>query len=203
MPLSQFERRLLKRACRRDPRAFSDLYVAYYRPVYMEIYGLTRDADETDDLTSEAFLRAWNAIDRFEDRGCSLETWMERIARNLALTHIGKRGRETSSLELDWIVDSAPQPDEKADIEFETEVLRQAMIDLPAVQRQVLTLRFFEELSYDEVAEAIGKPQGTVRVIQHRALRSLRELLEKSGIFRPGGRSVVKPALPPVSGGSE
>jgi RNA polymerase sigma-70 factor (ECF subfamily) len=194
LPLSSFECKLLKRAHRRDRAAFSELYVAYYRAVYLEIYGLTRDRDETDDLTSEAFLRAWNAIGRFEDRGYSLETWLKRIARNLALSHIGRRGREAPSVELDLLIDPSLTPDEQADAAFENEAVRQAMVNLPAIQRQVLALRFFDDMSYNEVAEVIGKPQGTIRVIQHRALRAMRELLEK-------GR--LKPALPPASGGGE
>jgi RNA polymerase sigma-70 factor (ECF subfamily) len=194
LPLSDCERELLRGARRRDPRAFGELYVAYYRAVYLEIFGLTRNPDESDDLTSDVFLRAWNAIDRFEDRGYSLETWLKKIARNLAVSHIGRRGRQAPSVELDWLVDPALTPDEQADVASDTEAVRQAMIDLPAIQRQVLNLRFFDDMSYNEVAEVIGKPEGAIRVIQHRALQAMRELLLK-------GR--LKPALPPASGGGE
>ena len=194
MPLSDCERELLRGARRRDPRAFGELYVAYYRAVYLETFGLTRNPDESDDLTSDVFLRAWNAIDRFEDRGYSLETWLKKIARNLAVSHIRRRGRQAPSVELDWLVDPALTPDEQADVASDTEAVRQAMIDLPAIQRQVLNLRFFDDMSYNEVAEVIGKPEGTIRVIQHRALQAMRELLLK-------GR--LKPALPPASGGGE
>jgi RNA polymerase sigma-70 factor (ECF subfamily) len=199
MPLSDAERDLLKRAVRRDPAAFSDLYVSYQRAVYMEIYGLLGDTFETDDLTSETFLRAWNAIHRFEDRGFSIETWLERIAHNLAISHLRRRGRESTNVELELHVDPRLQPDEQAEIAFENEIVRQALLDLPSMQRKVLTLRFFHDLSYPQVAELIGKPQGTVRVIQYRALRSLRCLLEKGGAIRRGGKPVALPA----TGGSK
>jgi RNA polymerase sigma-70 factor (ECF subfamily) len=177
MPLSDLERNLLARAVRRDPHAFSDLYVLYHGAVFHQILGLVRNHHDADDLTSETFLRAWNAIARFEDRGFTMEAWLQRIGRNLSITHLRRRGRELTNGDFEMELDDKPLSEERVEALLDDETVRRAMVELPTMQRQVLKLRFFDNLSYEQVSTVIGKPKGTARVIHHRALRSLRSLL--------------------------
>jgi RNA polymerase sigma-70 factor (ECF subfamily) len=179
MALSDYERKLLKRAVKGDRSAFSDFYLRYQPSIYLELHGIVGSKSEADDLTSETFLRAWNAIGRFEDRGFSIEAWLKRIARNLAFSYLKRRGRERTNEDLEGYFATGKLPAEHAESELEGEAVRAALRDLPDVQRKILTMRFYEDLSYREVAAAVGKQEGTIRVIQHRALRSLRCLLEK------------------------
>jgi RNA polymerase sigma-70 factor (ECF subfamily) len=198
MPLSDYDRALLKRAIQRDRSAFGDFYLRYRPTVYLEILSVVGTSSEAEDLTSETFLRAWNAICRFEDRGFSIEAWLKRIARNLALSSRKRRAHECSSDELERLVDPALLPEQQMESEIDGAAVRQALLGLSDVQRQVLTMRFYEDFTYGQVADVVGKPEGTVRVIQHRALRSLRVLLEKGGLRRQ--RGVADPA---VQGGGE
>lgn len=195
MPLTDYERSLLRRATQRDRSAFSDFYLKFQPTVFLEAFALVRSQNEADDLTSETFLRAWNAIDRFQDRGYSIEAWLKTIARNLALTHMKRRAKECSSAELERLVDPALMPDQHLENEFVNATVREALVGLPELQRQVLTMRFYEDLTYSQVADVVGKPEGTVRVIQHRALRSLRNLLEKGGVLG-SQRRTANPAVP-------
>ena len=184
MPLSDHERTLLHKAQRGDRSAFSDFYLRFQATVYLEVYAIVRSASEADDITSETFLRAWNAIHKFEDRGFSIEAWLKTIGRNLALTYMKRRRQECTGQELEQLVDPALLPEEYVETEVESATVREALLGLPEIQRQVLTMRFYQDLTYRQVADVVGKPEGTVRVIQHRALRSLKDLLVRGGFLR-------------------
>jgi RNA polymerase sigma-70 factor (ECF subfamily) len=162
---------------------------------------------EADDLTSETFLRAWNAIDRFEDRGFTIEVWLLKIGRNLTISYLKRRGRESTNGEMELQVDPKLSPEQQAEALLDNEAVRQALSGLPTIQQKVLTLRFFDGLSYLQVAAIVGKSQGTVRVIQHRALRSLRQLLMKSGLLtqvvRTSARSSQVVSSPVARGGGK
>jgi len=182
MPLSAEERKLISRATRRDREAFAQLYVRYHPAVFQRALSLVGNRQEADDLASETFLRAWSAIHRFEDRGVSIQAWLLTIAQRAALRQLRKR---QPGLAVDPVVLEASaeySPEQAAERKSELEIVRRAMLALPRLQREVLAKRLLEGLSYAEVVASIGKPLGTVRVIQHRALRSLRQLILKSSV---------------------
>src|SRR3972149_11168270 len=101
MPLSAEERKLISRATRRDREAFAQLYVRYHPAVFQRALSLVGNRQEADDLASETFLRAWNGIHRFEDRGVSIQAWLLTIAKHLALKHLVRRRRTVA---LDQVV---------------------------------------------------------------------------------------------------
>jgi RNA polymerase sigma-70 factor (ECF subfamily) len=191
MELSIDERRLIDRAVHREPEAFSELYVRYHPSVLRHIYYVVGDAEEASDITSEAFLRAWKAIEGFEDRGISIRAWLVKIAYNLATRHLKreKRARVMSDLDVTMLHDDQrPSPHEMAEKSFELQSLRWAILSLPAVQRKVIVLRSLNQLEYHEVGAIIGKSSGAVRVIQHRAIRALRAILEDADFKSLSGR---------------
>ncbi len=179
MPLSTEERKLISRAIHRDREAFAELYVQYHPAVLHRLLALVGNRQEADDLTSETFLRAWNAIHRFEDRGVSIQAWLFIIAQRLAVTYLVRRRRNVALDHVLLEVNPDDSPEQVAERAAEFAAVRRAMLALPHLQREVLVKRFLENLSYDEVVAGVGKPIGTVRVIQHRALRALRRLLLK------------------------
>ena len=178
MPPARSPSELIARAIRRDPEAFSELYVQNWGKVYRYIYSIIGVSHEAEDLTSETFLRAWNAIERFEDRGLAIEAWILRIAHNVAVAHLRRR-RASASID-DIVLEANPKdgPAVVTESLAEGAALAQAIRSLPAMQRQVILLRFVEERSYEEVGAAVGRSQGAVRVIQFRALRSLKRVLQ-------------------------
>jgi RNA polymerase sigma-70 factor (ECF subfamily) len=130
---------------------------------------------EAEDLTAQAFLQAWEAIDRYQIRGAPFVSWLLRIAHNLAVSHLRSR-RESAELP-DTLVDVSRQgnPEEEVQRIAEGERVREAILRLRDEQRRVIMLRFVDDLEYREVAEIVGKSVAAVRVIQHRALNTLRK----------------------------
>jgi len=172
------ERLLVSRAIARDGEAFGDLYDRSVIRVYRHIYYLINDVKEAEDLTAQTFLQAWEAIDRFQPRGAPFVSWLLRIAHNLAVSHL--RSRKSDTQLYDTMVDEGlpRNPEAVAERQADEERVRQAVLRLGDEQRQVIILRFVEELDYREVAEILGKSVAAVRVIQHRALCALRKIMK-------------------------
>lgn len=176
-PTHSDERDLVERAVCRDPEAFGELYDRHVVRVYRHIYYLVGSPAEAEDLTAQTFLQAWEAIERYQIRGAPFVSWLLRIAHNLAVSHLRSK-REKAQLH-EGIVDegSRRDPEAVAEQKADEERVRQAILRLRDEQRQVIILRFVEDLEYREVAEIIGKSVAAIRVIQHRALNALRRQL--------------------------
>ena len=175
------ERTLVERAVARDREAFGALYDRHVVRVYRHIYYMMGNAAEAEDLTAQAFLQAWQAIDRYQVRGAPFVSWLLRIAHNLAVSYL--RSRRDGSELPETLVDHSRHnnPEEVLQRRAEEERVRQAILRLREEQRQVIMLRFVEDLEYREVAEIVGKSVAAVRVIQHRALNALRKQMEREG----------------------
>jgi RNA polymerase sigma-70 factor (ECF subfamily) len=172
------ERALVQRAIERDTSAFADLYDRHVVRVYRHIYYLVNDAREAEDLTAQTFLKAWEAIDRYKERGAPFVAWLLRIGHNLTVSHLRSR-RDHSALDEGYIDQKQNRnPEEALERSTEESSVREALLGLRDEQRQVIMLRFVEELDYREVAAMIGKSVPAVRVIQHRALGNLRKLMQ-------------------------
>jgi RNA polymerase sigma-70 factor (ECF subfamily) len=175
---------LVRRAIERDREAFGALYDRHVVRVYRHIYYMLGKPAEAEDLTAQAFLQAWEAIERYQIRGAPFVSWLLRIAHNLAVSYLRSR-REGAELP-ETLVDLSRQgnPEEEVQRLAEGERVREAILGLRDEQRQVIMLRFVDDLEYREVAEIVGKSVAAVRVIQHRALNALRKQMGRE----PGSR---------------
>jgi RNA polymerase sigma-70 factor (ECF subfamily) len=173
------ERTLVERAIRRDRAAFGALYDRHVVRVYRHVYYMVGNAAEAEDLTAQAFLQAWEAIERYQIRGAPFVSWLMRIAHNLGVSHL--RSRKPSSELPEGLVDHGRDgnPEEVLQRELESERVRAAILRLRDEHRQVIILRFVQDLDYREVAQIVGKSVPAVRVIQHRALNALRKQMER------------------------
>ena len=174
------ERRQVQCASDGDSAAFAELYDRHVIRVYRHIYYVVNDITATEDLTAQTFLKAWEAISRYQDRGTPFAAWLLRIAHNLAISYVRSK-REHSEL-TDTHIDQNREgnPEQTLEHAENQKDVREAILKLGAEQQQVIILRFVEELDYPQVAEILGKSVPTVRVIQHRALGSLRKLMQAS-----------------------
>ena len=169
---------LIARAQRGDPRAFEEIVRLYQRRVYGVALRIVRAHDVADDVTQEAFLRAWRSLDRFE-LGRPFGPWVCRIAANLAVNHVrSPRAREEGLPDGHAETrTNAPGPlGALLDAEGAL-VLERAMGQLPQEQLAVLVLRVVEELSYAEIAETLGISPGTVMSRLFRARERLAQAL--------------------------
>lgn len=163
-------------AARRDPLAFEPLYRKYVAQIYSFALYETRDHHAAEDLTEQVFLRALQALPRFDDRGegeaSTFRAWLFRIARN-AIANERRRERRHPEAPLDLAAIVRAPDDPAATVVAQDEVRRawDAIDRLPDERRRVLVLRFVEEMSAREIGEVMGRSEGAVRVLLHRALR--------------------------------
>lgn len=169
------ERALVQRAIARDPEAFGALYDKHVVRVYRHVYYMVGNATEAEDLTAQAFLQGWQAIGRYQIRGAPFVSWLLRIAHNLGVSHL--RSRKEKAELPETLVDRSRDgnPEDVLQRRADAQRVREAILRLRDEQRQVIMLRFVEDLEYKEVAEIVGKSVAAVRVIQHRALNALRK----------------------------
>jgi RNA polymerase sigma-70 factor (ECF subfamily) len=171
---------LLLRCQRGDVEAFGDIYEKYVDRVYRYICSLTSSPSEAEDLTAETFLRAWQAIGRYRWRGKPLLSWLLTIAHNLVVSHVRQNSRQGPSWEQMGLEGrpSGAHPEEETYIaHLQYEKVFQAILKLRPLERQVILLRFVDQMDYREVAAALGKAVNSIRVAQFRALRNLRRML--------------------------
>lgn len=175
------EKELVERARRRDPDAFAQLYESHLPRIYRYVYYRVRSEAEAEDIAEQVFLRAWETIERYEQRGAPFAAWLYRLAHNLVVDHY--RGHRPS-VSLDDIGDtpeSGIDVSELVEIALDVAEVRAALALLNTEHQQVLILRFIEGLSHAQVAIVIGKSEGATRVVQHRALAALARVLQRSG----------------------
>lgn len=169
---------IARRARRYDPEAFAALFDIFFEKLRRYIYYQTGDLDVADDMACEVMEKALESIDGFTDRGGTIGSWMFGIARNLLARRRQLAGR-TGTVELDeeTAVDEEALTESLVLRNEGFEELYAAMNRLGNEQREVLLLRFMEGFDVRTVARVIGKKPGAVRVIQHRAIQALREIL--------------------------
>ena len=169
------DERLLIEAAQQDPARFAELYELHFERVYAYIARRVGDRTETEDLTSEVFQQALANIKRFEWRGIPFAAWLFRIAANLISDRWQRSGREV--LDEAEIEAAKVSPKEIEEVERRATLYR--LVDtLPAEQQRVVVLRFVEQKSIREVAQAIRKTEGAVKQLQFRALSNLRARME-------------------------
>jgi RNA polymerase sigma-70 factor (ECF subfamily) len=156
-----------------DPEAFGSLFDAYHGPVYRYVAARVGPND-AEDLAQLVFVKALEALPRYESRGVPFGGWLFKLARNVVIDHVRTR-RELAPLEL---LAERPHPDDGPD---ELAVLRQeldsvahALRRLTPEQREAIELRFFAGLSAREAAMAMNRQEGTIRGLQFRAIAALR-----------------------------
>lgn len=171
-----------------DESAFAELMSRYKKPVYHMILKMVRNVDDAEDLTIEAFAKAFKNLARFK-KDYTFSTWLFRIATNNAIDFIRKKKLETYSLNTSFTDDSGESvnidvedqnltPDEEAINTQKIELVRMFVTRLPAKYQRLVKLRYFDELSYEEIAVELDAPLGTVKAQLHRARELMYELVK-------------------------
>ncbi len=176
--LSRSDQEVVAKCLSGDPDAYSTLVERYGGRVYNIALRITNDTDAANDCAQEAFIRAYRALHQY-DPSLPFGPWLYRITTNASLNYVQRwHAHETPVEEFP----DSPEPEESGP---ESSALRReelgevlgAMADLPAHYRAALTLRHMQQLSYQEVADSLGIPLGTVKTHLHRARAALKARL--------------------------
>lgn len=180
---------LIDKAVReKDQQAYATLMKRYKKAVYFMVLKMIRDTDDAEDLTMEAFAKAFRNLHKFK-KDYTFSTWLFRIATNNTIDFIRKKKLKTMSLNNTLTDDGGnsvnidvEDDDNNPQDEFiksqRIEMVRVFVDKLPAKYRKLVKLRYFDELSYDEIAEELGKPLGTVKAQLHRSRELLYEIAQ-------------------------
>jgi RNA polymerase sigma-70 factor, ECF subfamily len=172
-------RRLVERAQRGDRGALEELYLLHFDRIYSYLHMSVGNRHDAEDLTTQTFLRMLESIKRFRWQAAPFSAWLFRIAHNLAMDHFRASRRWQPEEEV-------PEPVTETEPSAEAEALqaigRQSLLDLieglSQEQKQVLTLKFVFNLPNGEVATILGKTEGAIKSLQHRALVSLQKQMK-------------------------
>src|SRR5881396_1241689 len=158
-----------------DARAFGELYERYRDAIYRFCLARTGTSHDAEDLTSDVFMKALQSIDRYQERGLPFAAFLYRIARNAAIDRSRTLKQPLSVDEL--LTQPASRQNVEADamLAVDRSILLAALTKLKTEHRDVIVMRFIEGYSALEVAAALGKTEGAVRTLQHRALERLRK----------------------------
>jgi len=183
------ERRLIE-AAQSDPARFGEVYEHYFALVYACVARRVRNRDEAEDLTAEVFRKALASLPRFKWRGAPFAAWLFRIASNMIADRSKRVAREVSLDEAGATergsraqISKGADTSQQKDLEDSERLalLFRLVDDLAEDQGRVLVMRFAEEKSIREIAEALGRSEGAVKQLQFRALENLRMKLHHRG----------------------
>ncbi len=176
---------LIRAALNGNQKAFKKLQAKYYDSIYYLVYRIVREKEEVEDLTQEAFIKAFTSLSSFNDE-FAFSTWLFKIATNNAIDHLRRKKLQTFSINKPIaskdseytfeVPDSTYEPDrEMIDVQ-KKRMLQEAIESLPPKYRRVIHLRHVEEKDYREIARILNLPLGTVKAHIFRA----REILYKT-----------------------
>jgi RNA polymerase sigma-70 factor (ECF subfamily) len=171
-----------------DEKAFAKLMQRYKRPVYHMILKMVRNVDDAEDLTIESFAKAFRSLHKFK-KDFTFSTWLFRIATNNTIDHIRKKKLNTLSIDNRFTDDNGDgisievedenlNPQEETIKEQKAELIQIFVDKLPPKYQKLVRLRYFQELSYEEIAVELEAPLGTVKAQLHRARELMFEMVK-------------------------
>lgn len=179
---------LVNQAKEGDQKAFAELMKRYRKSVYHMILKMVKNTDDAEDLTIEAFAKAFKNLKKFNP-DYTFSTWLFRIATNNCIDFIRKKRLDTMSISSTYtddngenvgidIRDTNLDPQEEAIKHQKIEIVRNIVTKLPPKYQILVKLRYFQELSYEEISQELGAPLGTVKAQLHRARELLYDLVK-------------------------
>lgn len=171
------EKEIIQRAIRGESSAFGQLYDHYLPKIYRFVLLKVGRREEAEDLTQQVFLNALENIGTYRHRGHPFSSWLYRIARNSVIDYVRTKNEALSLDNLNIEPHIEPAIEKKLEMEIEMGTVMKALRQLTPEQQDIIIMKFVDELSNKEIAEALEKSEGAIRTIQHRAINKLKKLL--------------------------
>jgi RNA polymerase sigma-70 factor (ECF subfamily) len=170
----------ISRAQDGDVEAFGDLYQKYLNPIYRYIRVRVAESRTAEDLTEAVFLRSFEALGDYEERGLPFSAFLFKVTRNLLVDHYRQQKDEAPLETAERVTVQEPALDEQLIEKEATSALREALSDLPPDYQDVIRLRVLLSMPTATVADWMNRSEGAIRVLLHRALKNLREHMSKN-----------------------
>ncbi len=172
---------LVQQAASGDQTAFAALYEMHADRVYRHVHFQVLDGHDAEDITQEVFIKAWRSLPRYKHTGAPFVSWLIVIARNAIVDHFRSK-KDVRDLDESNEPESGSDPVASVEAKFGRAEIRDAVMRLKGDKRTVVMMHFIDGFSYEEIAKAMGKSEGTIRVIQHRALKDMKDILGEASI---------------------
>jgi len=183
----QQDLRVIRRCKRGEEAAFAEILATYRTPIYNLCYRMTRNQEDAVDLGQEVFIKVFNLLDRF-DENYAFSSWLFRIATNHCIDFLRRRRMRFQSIESSTgadgeefelqLPDTGPTPDMVMQRKEALSRLEEVIADLPPHYKAITLLRHDQQLSYEEIAEVLDLPLGTVKARIHRARNMIQQMLK-------------------------
>jgi len=170
---------LIKRVSLADRAAFSELYDVTSAKLFAVISRIIKDSDEAQDALQDCYVNLWRRAKSFDETRARAAGWLVMIARNAAIDRLRRRKPTTALAPMHEPVDDSPSPELSAANSDEARRLHACLGELTEAENGLVQRAFFGGDSYSEVAEASGRPLGTVKSVIRRALMKLRRCLDR------------------------
>ena len=181
----QDDEQLIQQVKNGDADAFGILYEQYAEMIFRYVYSHLENRLDAEDLTEDIFLRAWRALPKYDERGLPFSAFLFRIARNSLIDYY-RQHKSVQSIDDIVLQSHEIGPEEAVDERIDNADLRKTIAELREDYRTVLIFRFLSGLSPEETAQVMQRSVGAIRVLQHRALSALKDLLERGSRVREG-----------------
>lgn len=172
-PIDMDEKAIISACQSGETERFAELYDLYFDRIFRFIFHKTMQRDLAEDLTSDTFVRALEKLNQFNPEKGQFSTWIYTIARNLITDH-WRSYREHKDIEDVWDLSSLDDVVDSAHKQLVGEKLHTALRSLSPESREILMMRFWQDLSFAQIAELTGKSEGAVKMTAGRALKKLR-----------------------------
>lgn len=176
MPLDQ--KKLVEEAKKGNKEAFGEIYRLFLSRIYRFIYYLVYDEPLAEDLTQETFIKAWKALPGFSSKKGTIQAYLFAIARNLVIDNQRKKKEVALTDEAAENIEITENLEENIAQNENKELVGRALSVLEPDEKQIVILRYFEEMHFTEISKIVGKKEGAIRVQMHRLLSKLKKYIE-------------------------
>jgi len=169
---------LIRKAKKNDTKAFGTLYELFYKRIYRFVYYMIYDPHISQDLVQTIFVKTWKSLPSFEVSKGTFQAFIFAIARNTVIDY--QRKKKVLAIDSMDSLPSNENIEDKLVSQQQKKILYKTLSYLKPIEKQLIVLRYFEELSIAEVASVVRKEEGAVRVRIHRILRKMKEYIAEN-----------------------
>jgi len=159
-----------------DTEQFGKIYDYYIKKIYRFVYYKTHHKETAEDITSKVFMKAFEKISKFNPKKGNFSSWIYKIARNSVIDHYRSQ-KFHNNIDDAWDLETDEDIGSDTEVKMQIEEVRKYLKELTSVQRDVVIMRIWQEMSYKEIAEVIGKNEANCKMAYLRGVQKLKQVM--------------------------